>query len=87
MDQDVKTISDLVDKVRHLVPELRDVEDIEVYQDEYLLALGEEVGVINTQDVVVIIPKTRDVAPEEKLFIIYRGVLQKMIPYLLPSRS
>ena len=57
LDQDVKTISGLVDKVRHLVPELRDVEDIQVYQDECLLTLEEKVDVINTQEAVVIIPE------------------------------
>ena len=65
MDQDVKTISDLVDKVRHLVPELRDVEDIEVYQDECLLPQEEKVDVINTKEVVVIKAEAEGGAPKK----------------------
>ena len=40
LDQDVKTISDLVDNVRQLIPELRDVKDIQVYQDKHLQPPG-----------------------------------------------
>ena len=62
LGSDVRKIGHLVDKVRRLLPELRDLEDIKVYQDKYLLPLDEEAGVINTQEDVIIIPRVGDAA-------------------------
>ena len=48
-----KKISDLVNKVRLLCPR---IQDVKVYQEKYLLPHDEDIGLINTEEDVIIIP-------------------------------
>ena len=62
----VKKIRDLVDKVKHLIPEMRDL-DIKVYQTKYLLPLDEDISIINTEEDVIISPRVRDVVIKNEI--------------------
>merc|ERR1719480_248318 len=53
---EAKKISDLVVKVRFICPWILDSDKVEVYQDKYQLPPDEEIGLINTQEDVIIIP-------------------------------
>ena len=57
---EAKKISDLVDKVRLLCPWILDSDEVEVYQDKYLLPNDEEIGLINTKEDVIVIPISRN---------------------------
>ena len=53
--QEAKTIRDLIDKVMLLCPWILDSDEVVVYQDKYLLPNDEDIGLINTQEDVIII--------------------------------
>ena len=63
---EVKKIRDLVNKVKHLVPEMRDL-DIKVYQTKYLLPPVEDISIINTEEDVIISPRVRDVVIKNEI--------------------
>ena len=69
---EAKKIRDLVDKVRLVCPRIQDTDEVEVYQDKYLLPHDEEIGLINTQEDVIIIPisnlNNSDVVVKEEYF-------------------
>ena len=52
---EAKKIRDLVEKVRLVCPRILDSDEVEVYQDKYLLPHEEDIGLINTQEDVIII--------------------------------
>ena len=52
---EAKKIRDLVEKVKLVCPRILDSDEVEVYQDKYLLPHDEDIGLINTQEDVIII--------------------------------
>ena len=53
---EAKKIRDLVEKVKLVCPRILDSDEVEVYQDKYLLPHDEEIALINTREDVIIIP-------------------------------
>ena len=61
-----KKIRDLVIKVKLLCPRILDSDEVEVYQDKYLLPHDEDIELINTQEDVIIVPISSNNSPRKR---------------------
>ena len=58
IDDDMKKVRDLVDKLKEMIPDVRDAEDIKMYQGKYLILPDEDLRVINlNEEVIVMVAK------------------------------
>ena len=63
-------VSDLVEQLKRMIPELIEAEDIKVYQGKYLILKGENLNLLNIKkDVIVTITKKQNPQEESKEYI------------------
>ena len=53
IDDEMKKVRDLVNKLREMIPDVRDTEDIKMYQGKYLILPEEDLRVINLKEEVI----------------------------------
>ena len=57
---EVKKVQDLVEKLKDMMPELKDSEEIKIYQGKYLILQSEDMSIINlNEEVIVVFTKGR----------------------------
>ena len=68
LDPEAKQIRDLVKMIKQLFPGLEDCKDVKMYQGKYLLPEDVDIGVIKTQQDVIVVqnPNTKDVVVKKE---------------------
>ena len=81
LDPEAKKIRDLVKMIKQLFPGMEDSDEVKVYQGKYLLLPDVDIGVIKTQQDVIIIhcAKTKDVAVKKEYWEDFETMPQQNI--------
>ena len=54
VDKKMKTVKDLVDKLTGMIPELKESDNIKIYQGKYLILWGEDMSIINVNEEIIV---------------------------------